>query len=204
MIFSLKLFVVTESYKRRTDSPTTVTKLKTFATIHVSMCMHDLGPIRHLLLITYLITVPHLLPAKRNRTSIIFSLLNECHEDPQHGPPTSPDLHIREFYLRGNRTDMVHQQNVETRYALLPLQITYKTILKEWRELQAQFTHLIGDPENQRPDKWNSTVQRPGRKADHSAPTSADVNDGRSPAPYTVRVCTGTTLSSRVNASTLH
>jgi len=84
------------------------------------------------------------------------------------------------------------------------LQPMYKTILKEWCELQAQFTDLIGDPENQRPDKWNSTVQRPGREANHSAPTSADVNDGRSPAPYTVMVCTGTTLSSRVNASTLH
>ena len=82
-------------------------------------------------------------------------------------------------------------------------QPVYKTILKEWYELQAQFTDLIGDPENQRPDKWSATVQRPGSKADHSAPSSADVNDGRSPAPYTVMVCTSSTFS-RVNASTFH
>jgi hypothetical protein len=81
--------------------------------------MHDLGPIRQLLLTTYLNTAPHLLPAQRNRTSIVVSLLNERHGGPQHGPPTSSDFRIQEFYLRGNRTDVVHQQNVETRHALL-------------------------------------------------------------------------------------
>ena len=172
------------------------------------MCMHDLGPIRHLLLITYLITVPHLLPAQRNSTSIIFSLLNECHEGPQYGPPTSPELQIQEFYLRGNMTDVIHQQNVDTRYALLRSILNAATHVQDNPKGMMRATSsihgLIGDPENQRPDKWNSTVQRPGRKANHSAPSSADVNDGRSPAPYTVMVCTGTTLSSRVNASTLH